>query len=75
MGWLKDVWQGFGDIVDASARANKGMVLKGFIGAMPIYGKRGPSVFLPEEDEDDRLRKEAEERQFEAEEDQRRASR
>lgn len=73
MGFWKDVWQGFGDIVDATTRDKR--VLKGFIGAMPIYGKRGPSVFLPEESEDDRLREEAEERQLKAEEDQRRASR
>lgn len=63
MGFWKDVWRGYCDMVDYSTRANKDLVLKGFIGAMPIYGKRGPNVFLPQEDEEDDERSNVDEEQ------------
>jgi hypothetical protein len=52
MGFIKGLWDAFGDIIDAKTEQAKTQKLQGFIGSMPIYGPRGPSVFLPEEKDD-----------------------
>jgi hypothetical protein len=55
MEFLRDIWDAFGEIVDAKTEASKHQKIQGFIwpGGMPIYGPRRPSVFLPEPEEDE----------------------
>ena len=51
MGWLKDLWEGFGQAVDDRIQNPPRTVLKGFVGSVPVYGERGPSVFSPDDEE------------------------